>query len=100
MPPFLFIRQFERPRFYDGRLLTAADLEDEQDYFREKIRLHNRLSHGWGVVTGLKVSECANHEHRSSDWARRRRSHCRLWLRPSAVLGHDPSVRFEVAHQH
>ncbi len=59
MPPFSFIRQFERPRFYTGRLLTAADLQDDQDYFREKIRLHNRLLHGWGVVTGLRVSECA-----------------------------------------
>ena len=59
MPPFLFIRQFDRPHFYTGRLLTAADLQDEQDYFRAKIRLHNRLLHGWGVVTGLTVSESA-----------------------------------------
>ena len=52
-------RQFERPHFYAGRLLTAADLQDDQDYFRAKIRLHNRLLHGWGVVTGLQVSESA-----------------------------------------
>ena len=57
--PFSFIRQFERPNFYAGRLLTAADLQDDQSYFRAKIRLHNRLLHGWGIVAGLKVSESA-----------------------------------------
>ena len=51
--------QFERPHYYAGRLLTAADLQDEQDYFRARLRLHNRLLHGWGVVTGLQVSESA-----------------------------------------
>ncbi|HVE88785.1 MAG TPA: hypothetical protein VNA44_03725 [Burkholderiaceae bacterium] len=53
------LRHFERPHFYAGRLLTAADLQDEQEYFRAKLRLHNRLLHGWGVVTGLQVSESA-----------------------------------------
>ncbi len=52
-------RQFERPHFYAGRLLTAADFQQDQDYFRAKIRLHNRLLHGWGVVTGLQVLESA-----------------------------------------
>ncbi len=52
-------RQFERPHFYTGRLLTAADFQQDQEYFRAKRRLHNRLLHGWGVVTGLQVSESA-----------------------------------------
>src|SRR5688500_7716960 len=52
-------RQFERPHFYVGRLLTAADLQDGHDYFRAKLRLHNRLLHGWGAVTGLQVSGSA-----------------------------------------
>jgi hypothetical protein len=52
-------RQFERPNFYAGRLVTAADFQQDQDYFRAKLRLHNRLLHGWGVVTGLQVSESA-----------------------------------------
>jgi hypothetical protein len=52
-------RQFERPRFHAGLLLTAADLQSDQEYFRAKLRLHNRLLHGWGVVTGLQVSETA-----------------------------------------
>jgi hypothetical protein len=49
-------RQFERPRFFAGKLLTADDLRTEQDYFRGKLRLHNRFLHGWGVVTGLAVT--------------------------------------------
>ena len=57
--PMTQFRQFEHPHFYAGRLLTAADLQDDQDYFRAKIRLHDRLLHGWGIVTGLQVSESA-----------------------------------------
>jgi hypothetical protein len=47
---------FERPRFFSGELLSADDLAAEQDYHREKRRLHNRLLHGWGVVEGLHIS--------------------------------------------
>lgn len=50
------LRQSKRVRFFDGRLLTAQDLADEQDYLREKRRRHNRLLHGWGVVTGLEIA--------------------------------------------
>lgn len=49
-------RQFERPRFFAGKLLTADDLQREQDYFRGKSALHNRLLHGWGIVAGLGVT--------------------------------------------
>jgi hypothetical protein len=50
------LRQFERSRFFTGQLLTADDLQREQDYHRDKARLHNRFLHGWGVVAGLRVS--------------------------------------------
>lgn len=46
----------ERPRYYARQLITADDLTLEQDYFRSKLRLHNRLLHGWGVVCGAEVS--------------------------------------------
>ena len=49
----------ERPRYFHGQLLTAQDFADEQDYFREKLRRHNRLLHGWGVVCGLSVTPAA-----------------------------------------
>jgi hypothetical protein len=44
-----------RLHFFAGRLLTADDLEREQEYHRERSRLHNRLLHGWGVADGLDV---------------------------------------------
>ena len=47
---------FVRNHFFAGRLLTAADLELEQTYFRNKSKLHNRALHGFGIVTGLEVS--------------------------------------------
>jgi hypothetical protein len=46
----------ERPRFFPGKLLTTEDLAQEQHYVREKQKLHNRTLHGFGVVSGLKVS--------------------------------------------
>ncbi len=49
-------RQFERPHFFAGKLLSADDLQADQDYIRGKSCLHNRFLHGWGIVTGLNVS--------------------------------------------
>ncbi len=45
----------ERVRYFPRQMLTALDMSDEQDYFREKIRRHNRYLHGWGVVCGCAV---------------------------------------------
>lgn len=48
-------RAFIRNNFFAGKLLTVADLELEQNYFRSKLRLHNRALHGFGIVSGLEV---------------------------------------------
>ena len=45
-----------RPRFFSGKLITPEDLELEQQYFREKLKRHNRSLHGFGIVSGLKVT--------------------------------------------
>ena len=45
----------ERPRYYARQLITSDDLTLEQDYFRNKLRLHNLRLHGWGVVCGAQV---------------------------------------------
>jgi hypothetical protein len=42
--------------YFTGRLLGAEDFGAEQEYHREKSRLHNRRLHGSGVVSGLTVS--------------------------------------------
>jgi hypothetical protein len=47
--------QLERLRYFPRQLLTADDMRVEQEYFREKMRRHNRYLHGWGVVCGCAV---------------------------------------------
>jgi hypothetical protein len=51
----VIFERLKRPNYFDGRLLSAADLRAEQDYCRNKIARHNRLLHGSGVVSGLQI---------------------------------------------
>lgn len=46
----------ERTHFFPRQIVTADDLTQDQEYFREKLRRHNRFLHGWGVVCGLEVT--------------------------------------------
>ncbi len=48
--------ELRRVTYRYGQLLDAQDFLDEQTYFREKIKLHNRCLHGFGVVCGLEVA--------------------------------------------
>lgn len=50
----------ERVRFFPRQLINADDLTQEQNYFRNKLRRHNRLLHGWGIVCGALVSMSDN----------------------------------------
>lgn len=45
----------ERVRYFSRQVVTAADLTRDQEYFRDSLRRHNRLLHGWGVVCGARV---------------------------------------------
>jgi hypothetical protein len=45
-----------RVRYFSGQLLSVTDLRDEQNYFRDKFKRHNRYLHGAGVVHGLAVT--------------------------------------------
>jgi len=47
---------FDRNQYFYGQLLSARDFQSEQAYFREKLKLHNRCLHGYGVVCGLEVA--------------------------------------------
>lgn len=49
-------RPLRRPHFFSGKQLTAEDFALEQEYFREKSKQHNRTLHGFGIVSGLRVS--------------------------------------------
>lgn len=45
----------ERPRYFPRQLITPDELTLEADYFRDRLRRHNRYLHGWGVVCGALV---------------------------------------------
>lgn len=45
----------ERTRFFVRQLIGPADLTQDQDYFRDRLRRHNRMLHGWGIVCGATV---------------------------------------------
>lgn len=45
----------KRPSYFSGQMLDATTLQSEQNYHREKRRRHNRLLHGFGIVSGLGV---------------------------------------------
>jgi hypothetical protein len=46
----------ERSRFFPRQLVGPDDLTQDQIYFREKLRRHNRMLHGWGIVCGACVT--------------------------------------------
>jgi hypothetical protein len=54
------LHQFERNRYFYGKLMTVRDFEAEQRYGREARYLHNLALHGWGVVCGLEVQATAS----------------------------------------
>ena len=63
----------ERTRFFARQLVGPDDLTQDQTYFREKERRHNRLLHGWGIVCGARVMEGA--------------APCEVVVEPGYVLG-------------
>lgn len=49
------VGKLQRLNYFYGQLLGVQDFQAEQDYFRDKLKLHNRCLHGYGVVCGLLV---------------------------------------------
>jgi hypothetical protein len=52
----LEVATLERVRYFSRQLLTADDMTADQEYFRAKLRRHNRYLHGWGVACGMLVA--------------------------------------------
>lgn len=46
----------ERPLFYEGEVLGAADLTTGVEYSRGQLARHERNLHLWGIATGLKLT--------------------------------------------
>ena len=55
IPTADYTQAARRPNYFDGRLITAADLRQDQEYHRGMRYLQNRAI-GWGIVDGLDVS--------------------------------------------
>jgi hypothetical protein len=53
-------RSLKRVHYFHGKILSAEDFTDEQEYLLEKFRRHNRYLHGYGVVNGLEVFVSGN----------------------------------------
>jgi hypothetical protein len=49
------VTSFSRPRYFYGQLLDVRHFESEQDYFKRKLWMLNRMVSGFGVVCGLDV---------------------------------------------
>lgn len=47
--------ELRRLNYFFGQMLSVQDFQTEQAFFREKLKLHNRCLHGYGVVCGLLV---------------------------------------------
>ena len=58
IPSADYTQAARRPNYFDGRLITAADLRQDQEYHRGMRYLQNRAL-GWGIVEGLDVSATA-----------------------------------------
>lgn len=56
------IQNLERVRYFLGKLMSAEDFQEEQSYFLNRLRRHNRFMHGWGVIAGLEVSLSKSNE--------------------------------------
>jgi hypothetical protein len=46
----------ERPVFFEGQILAAADLSSAVDYGRAEVARHERYLHDWGVAEGLELT--------------------------------------------
>jgi hypothetical protein len=49
------LSSFTHPRYFYGQRLDVRHFESEQEYFKGKLRLLNRMVIGYGVVCGLNV---------------------------------------------
>lgn len=69
----------ERTRFYPRQLIGPDELTQDQRWVRDKLRRHNRLLHGWGVVCGCDVTQAAGPDGSATPWT--------VVVTPGDVLG-------------
>ena len=67
------VPELQRLQYFFGQALSVSDFRSEQQYFREKLKLHNRCFHGYGTVCGLRVEAALAEEICETEHDRRRR---------------------------
>jgi len=50
------LEQFEKNQFFQGKLMTARDMQAEQEYHAERLHMLNRFSTGRGILYGTEIS--------------------------------------------
>ena len=50
------LEQLEKNQFFQGKLMTARDMETEQEYHAERLHVLNRFATGSGILYGAEVS--------------------------------------------
>jgi hypothetical protein len=50
------LEQFEKNQFFQGKLMTARDMQVEQEYHAERLHVLNRFTTGSGIVHGAEIS--------------------------------------------
>ena len=56
------LRQFEKNNFFQGKLMTARDMETEQTYHADRLQTMSRFVSGSGIVHGVEVSSVEESE--------------------------------------
>jgi hypothetical protein len=54
--PVELLLNLKRVNYFAGKMLTPEDFQTEQQYFKDRMKLHNRFLHGYGIVSGLGVT--------------------------------------------
>lgn len=50
------LEQFEKNQFFQGKLMTARDMETEQAYHANRLHVMNRFATGTGILAGAEIS--------------------------------------------
>ncbi|MFI0607078.1 MAG: hypothetical protein ACH37Z_04185 [Anaerolineae bacterium] len=80
----------ERPRYFPRQVVTATDMTLDQNYARDRMRRHNRMLHGWGIVCGAQL--CCIQDSELQKGTSKIRIKCGYILGPfgdEIILDHD-----------
>src|SRR4051794_3542244 len=63
-----YTRVTQYPLYYARQLVTPTELNLETSYFLDRLRRHNRLLHGWGVICGALVCRVVGTDGTAQPW--------------------------------